>query len=402
METKSETFPSRQADRTGRHDANGNDGSPPDEFRTAARPHLSAVIDVLRFPLISLVVLYHAFNCTVTLPPGAYDWHQPVTEFVYWKLLHDFIARSAVPLFFALSGFLYFHRGSFGWSMWIGKTKARLFRLWVPLLAWADLALLFWGVLYLCGSPNATARSLFGSPHSFGWWVDAFLGLRSVPGPHLFPAGWFVRDLFFAGLLSGVWHFLFERKRLVVPVLVCLYALYLTVFAPFPFLGSRAMFFFCLGAAYAMHGRDFVADAERVAIPCAILWVLGFAVLLFKDIPFVNALATTFLIPVLVALASYGVRRGWLRPVPWLAASAFFVYFCHESMWFRVPWDSLRRHLFVPYGDWACLGFILLNWIAGTVLPLAGFLLLRRFVPRSLIVLAGISPSKIRGKKKGT
>ena len=45
--------------------------------------HLSAVIDVLRFPLISLVVLYHAFKCTVTSPEGAFDYHQPVTDFVY-------------------------------------------------------------------------------------------------------------------------------------------------------------------------------------------------------------------------------------------------------------------------------------------------------------------------------
>ncbi|MBR3583299.1 MAG: acyltransferase [Kiritimatiellae bacterium] len=355
---------------------------------------MSAVIDVLRFPLISLVVLYHAFNCSVTLPPGAFDWHQPATDFVYWKLLHDSIASSAVPLFFAMSGFLYFRRDGFGWAMWLEKTKSRLLRLWIPLLAWAGLSLLFWGVLYVSGSPNATAQDLFGSRHGFGWWMDAFFGICSVPGPHLFHAGWFVRDLFFAGLFSLLWYALLRNKHLVFPVLSLLYILYLTVFAPLPFLGPRAMFFFSLGAAYAIHRRDFTADAERVAIPCAILWGIGVTIQLFKELPFVDTLTTTLLIPVLVALASWGIRRGWWRPVPWLAASSFFVYFCHEFMGFRVAVDAVRTRLFIPYGDWACLGFILVNWIAGTGLSLAVFLLLRRFVPYSLVVLAGMFPSK--------
>lgn len=385
-------MPTPQPIRWNEHGEKGNGGCSSDSSPAATTAHVSTVIDALRFPLISLVVLYHAFKCTVTLPPGAYDWHQPVTDIVYWKLLHDSIARAAVPLFFALSGFLYFHRGTFGRSMWLGKTRARLFRLWVPLLAWAGLALLFWGILYLCGSPNETAKSLFGFHHAPGWWFDGFFGICSVPGPYLFPAGWFVRDLFFAGLFSGVWYLLLKSRYSVFPVLALLYVLYLTIFAPLPFLGSRAMFFFCLGASYAIHGRDFVADAEKVAIPCAILWGIGFTTLLFKEIPFVNALTTTLLIPVLVALASCGVRRRWLRPVPWLASSAFFVYFCHESMWLRVPVDVLRTRFFIPYGDWACLGFILVNWVAGTGLSLAGFLLLRRFAPRSLLVLAGMSP----------
>ena len=118
--------------------------------------HLSAVIDVLRFPLISLVVLYHAFNCSVSLPPGAYDWHQPVTDFIYWKLLHDAIAGSAVPLFFALSGYLYFLHMDHGWKSWWRKTRNRFFRLWIPLWTWASLSLLFLGLLF----PNSTLSSL--------------------------------------------------------------------------------------------------------------------------------------------------------------------------------------------------------------------------------------------------
>lgn len=175
-----------------------------------------------------------------------------------------------------------------------------------------------------------------------------------------------------------------------------LYILYLTIFTPLPFLGSRAMFFFSLGAAYAIHRRDFTVDAERVAIPCAILWGIGVTIQLFKEVPFVGTLTTTLLIPVLVALASWGIRRGWWHPVPWLAASSFFVYFCHEFMGFRVAVDAVRTRLFVPYGDWACLGFILVNWIVGTALSLAAFLFLRRFLPRSLVVLAGLFPSKHR------
>ena len=365
-----------------------------DEQDVLREKHLSAVIDALRFPLISLVVLYHAFNCSVSLPPGAYDWHQPVTDFIYWKLLHDAIARSAVPLFFALSGYLYFLRMDNGWKSWWRKTRNRFFRLWIPLWTWASLSLLFLGLLYVFGLPNLQAKNLFGIKHPFVWWLDGFLGLKTVSGPHFFSAGWFVRDLFFVGLLSPLWGILLRRTVLALVTLSILYGLYLTVFAPLPFLGSRAMFFFCFGAAYAIHRRDFAVDAEKSALPCAILWCLGFVVGLFAQIPFLPSLTTTFLIPVLVALASRGIRRNWIRPVSTLAASAFFVYFCHDSICFRVPFDMLRMHLFVPYGDWPCLWSILLNWLGGTFLTAGIFLVLYRFSPLALTLLCGIRRHK--------
>lgn len=361
------------------------------------RSQASQVIDILRFPLIALVVLFHAFNCLVTLPAGAYDWHQPVTDFIYWRLLHDSVANAAVPLFFAISGFLYFNRvTSFDWKVWRQKTLARVFRLVIPLLAWSVLALLFQATLYFIGFSNTEAQSLFENAHGSWWWVDAFLGLTSVMGPHLNPAGWFVRDLFFVGLLSPLWYHCLKRKLLMFPVLGALFILYLTIFAPLPFLGSRAMFFFCLGASYAIHRRDFTMDAEQTMWPCAILWILGFIVLQFWQIPYLPACLPLFVIPVLVGGVSRGIRKGWLYPVSWLAASAFFVYFCHVSNWLRVPLHFFLTRLYVPYSDWACLGFIMLKWVLETTLCVALFLLLRRFMPSSLVIFAGIRRSKPR------
>lgn len=359
--------------------------------------HVSQVIDVLRFPLIALVVLYHAFNCSVTLPAGAYDWHQPITDFVYWHFLHDSVARAAVPLFFAISGFLYFNGvSSFRWKTWRKKTGARIFRLVVPLLSWATLTLLFYAVLHFCGNRNETAKWVLETPHGTWWWVNAFLGLTAVMGPHLCAAGWFVRDLCFAGLLSPLWHVLLKRKCTMFPLLGALFVLYLTVFAPLPFLGSRAMFFFCLGAAYAIHQRDFTVDAERTIWLFAALWLLGFIVLRFLKIPFLPGIMPMLLIPVLVGGVSLGVRKGWFRPVPWLAASAFFVYFCHVSLWLRVPLHYLMTRVFVPYSDWSCLGFILLNWALEIIACVTLFLLLRRIFPTALVFLAGIRSEKSR------
>ncbi len=357
--------------------------------------HASIIIDVLRFPLIALVVFYHAFTCNVNVPEGAYDWHQPITDFIYWKLLHDSVATAAVPLFFAISGFLYFNGvAAFGWKVWIKKTKARVFRLGVPLLSWAGLSLLFYAVLYMCGAKNEMAKWLFESAHGAWWWVDAFLGLSAVMGPHLCPAGWFVRDLFFAGLFSPIWHLLLKRKSTMFPTLALLFVLYLTVFAPVPFIGSRAMFFFCLGASYAIHRRDFAADAERAALPCMVLWLIGFIILRIWKVPYLSHVMPMLVIPVLVGGISRGVRKGRFRPIPWLAASAFFVYFCHESLWLRAPLHFLLLRVFVPYSDWACLGFILLKWVLETGLCVGLFFLLRRFVPVVLVFLAGIHPKK--------
>ena len=353
----------------------------------------SEVIAFLRFPLCALIVLYHAFKISVTLPADAFDYHQPVTDFLYWHILHDSIATSAVPLFFAISGYLYFHTPGFSASLWLEKTRKRFFRLIVPLLSWTFLGFLLLFAFHVLNLPNALAKTYFDTPHSFAWWLDSFVGFLNPMGPRLAPVAWFVRDLFVVGLLSPL-LWLCLRRRIAAAILLALFfALYLFWFAPLPFLGSRALFFFSLGAACSIHQRDFLCDARRWALPFLLLWVLDVALRFHVRSGLLHSVSGHFL-PVLFIpsiLAAAGILSKRFRFPPWLAASSFFVYFCHESLWILIPWHYALTRIFIPVSDVSCLAVILVNAAGEIAICVTLYALLKRFFPWALVCLAGES-----------
>ena len=97
----------------------------------------SKTIAFLRFPLIVGVVLIHCYY--KELPIGGVK--VPVMdEYPIYKLIADLfsqvLARTAVPLFFLISGYLFFYKSSFSWPMYGSKLRKRAQTLLLPYLFW--------------------------------------------------------------------------------------------------------------------------------------------------------------------------------------------------------------------------------------------------------------------------
>ena len=117
----------------------------------------SKTIAFLRFPLIVGVVLIHCYY--KELPIGGVKI--PVMdEYPIYKLIADLfsqvLARTAVPLFFLISSYLFFYKSSFSWPMYDSKLRKRAQTLLLPYLFWNGalvglhllIELLFPSVLY--------------------------------------------------------------------------------------------------------------------------------------------------------------------------------------------------------------------------------------------------------------
>ena len=97
----------------------------------------SKTIAFLRFPLIVGAVLIHCYY--KELPIGGVK--VPVMdEYPIYKLIADLfsqvLARTAVPLFFLISGYLFFYKSSFSWPMYGSKLRKRAQTLLLPYLFW--------------------------------------------------------------------------------------------------------------------------------------------------------------------------------------------------------------------------------------------------------------------------
>lgn len=141
----------------------------------------------VRLPLIIAVVFIHVQ--TICMPHSA-DWW-------FVKILGEEIGRIGVPLFFAISGLLFFNSFSYSQEMSQtmlmggGKIKRRLKTILVPYLIWNFIQFLF------CLLINKATLSDF---------FNAFWNMRS-DGHWFFPINgslWFLRELFFVSVLFPI------------------------------------------------------------------------------------------------------------------------------------------------------------------------------------------------------
>ena len=206
------------------------------------RKEIYPTFDRLRFPLILMVVFIHAqFSIQ----------GDPLDASLYGVVSHFFtvvISQVAVPLFFFISGCLYFRDYKvFSLVLYGQKQKRRIKTLIVPFITWNSFFWLLFSLFVLLapalvngGIPNiahATIKDVI-----WVYWGD------STGGPIDFPL-WFIRDLITVTVLSPLIYFVIMKYRIGVVAMLILLGLWLFS-VPVPVLGNNiclCLFFFSLG-----------------------------------------------------------------------------------------------------------------------------------------------------------
>jgi peptidoglycan/LPS O-acetylase OafA/YrhL len=291
-----------------------------------------ARLDVLRFPLIVLIVYLHACGVTANFADGARglaDTH--LVEDV--QVITGSISRIAVPLFFLMSGFLFFRGVTFSLATYRAKLKARARSLLVPFLFW-NLAL--FAVVAIAQSIPALAplfngQNLAVRSMSTFQMIDAIFGFTRYPIAYQF---WFIRDLMILVVASPlIWA---AARYLARPVLIVL--LWAWVIAAWPLLlpeGEPVLFFY-IGALVAIRGGSLFA-VDRISWWIAPLFVLGlWGFYLGHGTGLLNyLLRPTVAVGMVLALkASRWMAQSdrWRGPLIWLARTSFFVFAVHEPL----------------------------------------------------------------------
>ncbi len=175
--------------------------------RTIVPEFLSRKIKTLNFFTIVFVVFIHSYNYldsflqpTTKISEG---FHIPaMIEF----FISNALTRFANPLFFAISGYLFFAGVQcFNAQLYISKVKKRVLSLLTPYAFWVFLWS-FIGIMIL---------NIFGGEHfpllteKFASWSESpFFSMYNSPLPFQF---WFIKDLFKLVLLSPVIYFLVKK-----------------------------------------------------------------------------------------------------------------------------------------------------------------------------------------------
>lgn len=349
----------------------------------------SARLDLLRFPLIVGVVFIHANATTVSLANSELGVSDPGwLSHLVRTFLSDGLARVAVPLFYLISGYLFFFGFEWCWRAYGRKLASRARSLLVPYLFWNLLVLGLYGVAMALPATRGLLTDRWDALRDGGLWVwlSAWLGLGEMPIAYQF---WFIRDLIVMVLLAPVVYGLLRLTR--GWVLAPLLAAWLAAWWPVPIPAAEACVFFCAGAWVGLSRRD-LFELDRFAVPIAAVY----AGLLVADV-WLHARDT--LRPLHHADIAVGVafalccsrellRRERLRMVlTALGGASFFVFAVHE------PTLTLMRKLayreLAPVGDGLALLLFFVTPVLTIALALAAHAGLKRVAPGFLAWVSG-------------
>jgi peptidoglycan/LPS O-acetylase OafA/YrhL len=349
----------------------------------------STRLDLLRFPLIVGVVFLHAYGTAVGVAGGDVGISEagPAVRFVQ-ELVSQGFARVAVPLFFLVSGYLFFAGVEWSRTRYVAKVRTRIRSMLVPYLFWNVLNLVvLWAAQSLpLSRPFMTGQRALVAGYGASDYLNALIGMDGMPVAGQF---WFIRDLMILVVLAPAIYALCRRAAVVYlpAVLGC----WLVGWWPLVLPASAGVLFFSVGAWAAIRGSTiFATDKYRGAI-IAMYLPGAVAVALAQGQSWTRYGAKVVL--VLGIAAALGATGYFLRSsrltnsLVGLSSASFFVFAAHEPL--LTVARKLAFRALDPTADWLILTLYVAIPVALVVVLVVIYRGLGRIAPAFLDQITG-------------
>lgn len=364
----------------------------------------SQTLDLLRFPLAVVIVIIHTFLSEETLPIQDYSF--VFSDYILLKevnyFIDGFLRGQSVPIYFFISGFVFFLSVEWSKEKYIQKLKNRVHTLLIPYLVWNTIALLLVVVsqVYFASFlafPMSSWNLTFGNILLCYWnYTGQLLGIE-LPGDAL-PIDaplWFVRNLMIVVLCTPLLYRLMKRGNCWFVVLLGVLWFFDKYFDKYAFLNNwlSAFFFFSWGAYMSINRKDMLVEFGRYFRLSVFMYsILGLSYVaaahwcpeICKTIKSLNVF---FGLLFAYNLAAWLLRKKYCKASPFLASSSFFIYVSHWLICTR-----LLKLLYIYLQPASSISLLFIH-ISTTVLTLAlllsAFYLMRRYTPALLRVLTG-------------
>lgn len=373
----------------------------------------SQSLDLLRFPLAVVVLTIHTFNTAGLTLQGhkfSVDTYPFFIELNYF--IDGFLRGQSVPIYFFISGFVFFLGIELTKEKYVQKLKNRVKTLLIPYIIWNALAIVilvsrllpcFRGYLsYVDTTLNMTLSGLLScfwiyhgelspAPIGTGAYMEA---LKSV-----FPVNiplWFVRDLMVVVLFAPLLYWLLKHTRYYWVLLLGMswfFLPYLNIELGHFYSLLTAFFFFSWGAYMSINKKDMLTEFGRFFKSSVFLYPL-LALLYVASVHYFPNVSTTIKrLNVFVGLffayniAAWLLRKNICKVNSFLASASFFIYVSHILICGRLI--KVMFLLIKPDGNLSIFMVYLLSLLVTVVFLLLVFYLLRRYTPSFLKVIAG-------------
>ncbi len=200
------------------------------------------------------VIFIHAEGTAIHFSDGiSGNASMPYAAVLIQNLISNVCARISVPLFFLISGFLFFASFEFSTACIRNKLQRRIKTLLIPYIAWNVLALAIYFLLQSTPWFNSffSGNSKFIIDYGVYDYLNAFLGIHLTPNSPAVYQFWFIRDLMIMVILSPLVYM--TANHFSFGGLVLLFGAWFSGFKiPHFNLSFYAIFFFYSGAVISI------------------------------------------------------------------------------------------------------------------------------------------------------
>lgn len=349
---------------------------------------MMAMVNFLRFPLMVLVVLNHAYISGLSIRGAFVPF--AVTSFVIAKI----VGNMAVPCFLFVSGYLFFRNiDKLSLRLYGEKLQRRVKRLVVPYILWNALILLFYFIGQSVVPQLFSGNNMAVANYSWVEYIKAFWIVDGTQSP-INPPLWYIRDLMVLVVLSPIIYYALKQRWVGVAFLAVMLGLWLSgdaVNSAIVWLQPKYILLFSLGGWSALH-RVQIPRFRWLPFTVAVVLCGGLTVgfFLFKDVwvrRFMYELTILFGTLSILYLSNYlaGVK-GWRVP-SFLGSSYFFVYMFHY-----IPLALLTRVLLRVVTPATNMEFFAIYFGSALVVLILGvslFHILQRLLPKTTAFVLG-------------
>lgn len=246
--------------------------------------YLRTKIKVLSFVLVVLVVIVHSYNINIQTEPEGLYTISGLNGFIQ-EFFCQGLNRIASPLFFIISGYLFYVNLTGQPKDFFRKIKKRFFTLIIPYLFWS-----LWGLLLYLALQSVLPDSIsFNKGLIMNWDIGTLMNTIFLdPVPYQL---WYVRDLTVFAVLSPVIYILLRYLK----VFLVLFFLVMW-FYDFNFLlfRNQSILFFIFGAFISSRNGNLLnARSPGAAAIFTSLWIL---IVLFKTTLVYNGFQNLYLL----------------------------------------------------------------------------------------------------------
>lgn len=356
------------------------------------------IITSIKFPLMVGVILIHSTLSDIVVAGNLIDVESYKVYNVLSYILSDLYGRLCVPLFFFISGYLFFYNvDDFSIIVYKDKLIKRAKTILVPYVLWILITLLIYFVAEFILPELFSGRNKLIADYSLLDFISCFWDMTLVnpsASGHmpLYTPFWYIRDLLVVVLFTPlIYLFLKSKVRyLYIALLMIAFAFELWPIS-IPGFGATSFCFFSLGSFFSINKKNF-ADFVHKSV-----WILfaAYIITLALEILLENQALVVYCanlnkfvgIGLMIYLFAFLLDKNMIKPNKFISSSCFFLYAYH-----MIPLTLLKKVFVILIPTLSNLTLVSIYLICPLLIISIGILLyycLNKFVPTITSVLTG-------------